>query len=424
MRVRITRTDPLLFVAIAAVAFLPLLGSFARFGGLPPEFGVFPPNASGAPKPGFCLAYFVAAALVAVGVLAFLLVPSLFGFRQRGTRRRASSRRSLPPWFWAGVVVNLFSWWLHWFSSSSAAPYAFLPLWWGFIVAVDGFVYFRIGRSLLATETHRFVIIALVSIPGWFLFEFLNYYAVEFWVYPVDTIFPPTGQTIWFLLSFSVVFPAVFEWFTLFHTFDGLWNRWSNGPKIAIPAAWLVGLTLAGYAAMVLFGRFPFELFFLLWVGPPLVLTAALAIAGRWTPFRPILEGNWSLVVVAGLASFANGIFWELWNYGSKFFHGGVPSTNPNYWFYDIPYVNVLHPFSEMPLLGYFGYLPFGFLAWVCWLVAANLLGVDPRFDLTPLEAPGPGRSPALSPVGPGEEPAVVISRYAPPPRSNPPAGE
>ena len=50
---------------------------------------------------------------------------------------------------------------------------------------------------------------------------------------------------------------------------------------------------------------------------------------------------------------------------------------------YDIPYVNRFHPFSEMPLLGYAGYLPYGFLAWVCWLVAAHILDLRPNFDLT-----------------------------------------
>jgi hypothetical protein len=81
------------------------------------------------------------------------------------------------------------------------------------------------------------------------------------------------------------------------------------------------------------------------------------------------------LVALAGLAS---GFFWEFWNYGSNAF---VPNRNPHFWIYDIPYLNVIHVFSEMPLLGYIGYLPFGVQCWVWWLLVARVLNFDPAFD-------------------------------------------
>jgi len=42
------------------------------------------------------------------------------------------------------------------------------------------------------------------------------------------------------------------------------------------------------------------------------------------------------------------GFFWEFWNYLSPFVK----------WKYNVPYVGFLKIF-EMPILGYFGYLPF-----------------------------------------------------------------
>jgi hypothetical protein len=388
MRIQFDRSRQFLIAALIAVAVSPLVGALMRWQGPPLEFDVFPPNHAGEPRPGFSSYYFAAGALAACGILAFLLFPSLFGFHQRTPRRRAAKRSRLPWWFWTGLCLNLASWWAHWWASVTWARYSFIPLWWGFIFAIDGLVYARTGgRSMFATEKQRSLVIAVVSIPAWGLFEFLNYYADRFWVYPNDQIFSPLVQTVWYLLSFSVVSPAVFEWFTLLHTYDWLWNRWANGPPVVVPKSALAGALVVGLVALALFGLFPFGLFFLFWVGPPLVLTAAVAILGFWTPFHPIAKGHWSPVVIAGLASVANGIFWELWNFGSQFFHGSS-ITNPNYWFYDIPYVNRIHIFSEMPLLGYFGYLPFGFLAWVCWLVAAHILGLDPSFDLTPVEPP------------------------------------
>jgi hypothetical protein len=83
-----------------------------------------------------------------------------------------------------------------------------------------------------------------------------------------------------------------------------------------------------------------------------------------------------TLIAVAGLA---NGFFWEFWNYGSNFF---IPNRNPNYWDYEIPFVNVIHIFSEMPLLGYFAYLPFGIQCWVWLLLASHV--VDLHHDVDP----------------------------------------
>ena len=62
-------------------------------------------------------------------------------------------------------------------------------------------------------------------------------------------------------------------------------------------------------------------------------------------------------MVLVGLASLISGLFWEIWNYGSLFFQGGY-QTNPNYWFYQIPYVDEVHLFSEMPILGYWATCP------------------------------------------------------------------
>lgn len=74
----------------------------------------------------------------------------------------------------------------------------------------------------------------------------------------------------------------------------------------------------------------------------------------------------WPIILSIGLplvalGSLCTGFFWELWNWGSNA-NPALPATNPNYWIYDIPYVNVIHIFAEMPLLGYIGYMPFGIL--------------------------------------------------------------
>jgi len=57
-----------------------------------------------------------------------------------------------------------------------------------------------------------------------------------------------------------------------------------------------------------------------------------------------------NLVIV--LASPFDEFFWERWNYGSAHSHLNA-ATNLNYWVYRIPFVDTIHAYSEMPILGY-----------------------------------------------------------------------
>jgi hypothetical protein len=400
MRINHTREHLLLAGAFLALMALPAVGSIVRSGSLPPDITIFPLARETIGKPGLSLWYLAAAVAAALVILAFLVFPAWFGFRVVPSSAAAAHGRVGPPasaeprrfpwWFPVGVFMLASSWAAMWFGAASVAKYSFVPLWWGFILTTDGVVFRLNGcRSLISGARQRFLILALVSVPAWALFEYMNYFALAFWIYPSDQIFSPAGQALWYLLSFSTVWPTVFEWYTLLGTSEALRRRWANGPKVQVPRRWTAVVAVVGMAAMVAFGVWPFQLFALLWVGPPLVLIAALGALGFWTPLRPIERGNWSPLVLVALASLVNGVFWELWNYGTAVFQ--APSqTNPNYWQYRIPYVDVLRPFSEMPILGYFGYLPFGVLVWVCWLAIAHILDLEPDFDVRSMAARAP----------------------------------
>jgi hypothetical protein len=182
-----------------------------------------------------------------------------------------------------------------------------------------------------------------------------------------------------FLLAYTTVWPAVFEWYTLLLTFPALALRFSNGPKLALPGSLLLW---GGLALIVLTVFLPYPLFWAMWIGPLAVLAGQLIRKNIWTPFSALAQGNWSPMILVALASLFTGFFWEMWNHGSESINPishNVPPfpTNPNFWIYDVPYVNVIHLFSEMPLLGYFGYLPFGILVWVFFIWAGKVLGFD-----------------------------------------------
>jgi hypothetical protein len=380
----------------------PALGARLRWGGWPPGFGVFPPQVPldphGQPmqEPGFSLLYFAAACAVALVILAFLIFPAWFGFvpaPERARPQRAPrGRGSLPWWTWLGLAVNVVCWGMMWFSRAPLVKFTFTPLWWGFICVLDGVVYRRTGgASIFAKLPKQMLVLILMSIVGWYFFEWLNYFVLGNWVYPLSpAIFSEVEAYFWFTLTYTCVWPAIFEWYTLLRTVRWLERRWAKGPAFALGGVLLVLALLAGTLTGVLVGIFPYVLFFTVWLGSLLILPAAMGLLGFWTPFEPIRRGNWQPLAQMALAGLATGVFWEFWNHGSNAF---VPDRNPNFWVYRIPFLNVIHVFSEMPLLGYFGYLPFGLQCWVWWLLAAHVCGFDPDFDPERVGLPGePGR--------------------------------
>lgn len=347
---------------------------------LPPGFAIFPPLFVEAP-PGFDLVIFIGLALVEAVIVLFLLFPQWFGFTIPSPAPK-STPVQFPAWFWIGAALTLFFWWLMWARVTPFGDlvyFAFTPLWWGFILTLDGLVYHRSGGySLLAARPKTLLISAAVSLVGWFYFEYFDYFALGNWYYPNSTM-PELSHAIVVLLyltAYTTVWPVIFEWYTLLNTFPGLASRYSKGPKIALPGGLLFG---GGF--ILIFGVvfFPYPLFWVMWIGPLAIFSGHLIRKGIWNPFTPMAEGNWGPALLMALSGMFNGFFWELWNWGSA--HPAQPVTNPNYWVYDIPYVNVIHIFAEMPLLGYMGYMPFGILAWAIFIWLGALFGFDTNLD-------------------------------------------
>src|SRR5438445_9542534 len=66
------------------------------------------------------------------------------------------------------------------FGGNQFVGHWFTPIvWTGYILFIDALVYKLKGRSLLMTDRMEFLVIALISIGGWWLFEFYN--APRFW---------------------------------------------------------------------------------------------------------------------------------------------------------------------------------------------------------------------------------------------------
>lgn len=369
-----------LIAAVLAMIVLPLITSWFAYPDthLPPGFGLFPPLFVETP-PAFNLTIFIVLALIEIAFILFFVFPQWFGFKPVAPSPKPSLK-ALPMWFWLGLGVTLFFWWLMWTRETifgSLVYYAFTPMWWGFIFVLDGLTYrYSNGYSLFASKPKTFLISAIVSVGGWFFFEYFDYFALGNWYYP-NTVIPSLSHStivVLFLIAYSTVWPAVFEWYTLLNAFPKLANRYSQGPKLVLPAKLLLCLSFILFAAVPFW---PYPLFWAMWIAPLIGVAGILMMCNIWTPFNALANGNWSPVLLMALSSLFNGFFWEVWNFGSA--HPATPVTNPNYWIYDIPYVNVIHIFAEMPLLGFFGYLPFGVLVWVVFIWAGKVFGFNTK---------------------------------------------
>ena len=370
----------LLLGSFLLLFILPFVTSYIKWDGPPPGFGDFPAQEV-IPPPGFNVYYFTAGVVLCLFISIFLIFPQLFGFK-KATGGPAPTKVPWPKWFKPAMIVWLVSWFLMWArieSFNHIDHFTFVPLWWGFIFVLDALVYRRNnGVSLWSSKPKVMRNLAMVSSISWFVFEFQNFFVLENWYYPNNLVLTNFGNITWQLLSYTTVLPAIFEWYWLLRTFKKIKTKYMFGPKIGFSKSKLYLFLVVGLLLIGLMGYFPHPLFWVLWVSLVPVLIPAMNLSKLWTPFDEISKkGDWSAVLLVAIATLLNGFFWEFWNFGSEWFHDYAP-TNPNYWKYSVPYLDKIHLFSEMPILGYFGYLFFGIGCWALWLTICYLLEMNP----------------------------------------------
>jgi hypothetical protein len=335
---------------IGLLVGLPLLGAWLT--GLPlAPFLEFPPRMTGVEHAAFSWAVFLGLAVAIMATVMPFIVRLILSARS-GCPSGTTPHKSFPWWGWLGVAWTVSAWVLAWarFDWMTAfQTFTFTPLWLGYIMVANAWTERRGGESLLQKRPGSFAALFLVSAALWWYFEYLNRF-VQNWYYAGGAELTATEYMVQATIPFSTVLPAFASTHRLLETFPSLSYGLDRGPVLRILQArrWsLVALLLAGLGLMGL-GRWPNELFPLVWLAPLAVIVCLQALAGQKTIFAPLRRGNWRPLWTASLASLVCGFFWEFWNWRSL-----------AHWTYSIPYVDRYHIFA-MPLLGYAGYLPFG----------------------------------------------------------------
>ncbi len=368
----------IILASLMTLIGIPIVGSLIRTGSMPPDFYLLASHAL--QQPAFNLKVFCVLSVLFVLSFSVLLTPKWFGIQPSPfhLQPKPSTQGKFPKWFYPGCIIVVVAWFIMWGNYNVfglLTHYMFVPLWAGFILMLDGFLYRRNqGQSFLASRPKQFLGISLLSIIGWYYFEYLNFFILKNWYYPNLYLIPSPLTYIWAAFTFACVWPGIFLIYNLLLTFPTLRNRYSCGKPLHLNPIWLWPIFIAGITLFLLSAIYPSLFFWLIWLGPILILSSTLAYLNSWTPLTALKQGNWSPILLMALSALICGFFWEFWNWPSE-------ANNPNFWRYNLPFVHEFELFG-MPILGFSGYLFFGIECWVIYIACAKLLGLNDDIQL------------------------------------------
>ncbi len=274
---------------------------------------------------------------------------------------KQSLNQKFPLYGWLGIVLIIIFWFLNWLLSGLRTAWGFFPLWLGFCLTVDAFVFFRKGTSLLKRSFKKYILLFVISIPVWWIFELFNS-ITQNWLYDGREYFTDAEFFLIASINFSTVIPAVFEAAELAGTFKWI-RRIKTGPKIEPSQRVIILFIFSGLLTLILEILFPKIFYPFTWITVYLLVEPLNSKMRNRALLMYTKEKNWCPVIALWIGCLMCALFWEMWNYYS------YPK-----WHYYLPGLNFLHVF-EMPLPGYLGYLSFSLELFAVYHFITGLFG-------------------------------------------------
>ncbi len=280
------------------------------------------------------------------------------------------TNRKYPIYGYAGAAIILGAEGLL-FGGNSFVGHWFTPIvWTGYILFIDALVFRLRGRSLLMTNRVEFVLIALISIGSWWLFEFYN--APRFWKSDLElwwhyhnlepNLFLRRAGYDW---AFATIFPAMFETAELFSL--KLFKRRKPSGANSFPKSVLIAVAILGGILCAVPLIFPSRWWApLVWLSFIFFLDPINALRGWPSVTNDMARGDWRRPWSLLLAGLVCGALWEFWNYWAL-----------SKWTYTVPYLGSVKIF-EMPVLGYLGFPPFTVECWALYIFCRSWLKGTP----------------------------------------------
>ena len=260
------------------------------------------------------------------------------------------------------------------FTGNQFVGHWFTPIvWTGYILFVDALVYKLKSRSLFMTDRIEFVIIALVSIAGWWLCEFYN--APRFWKSDLELWWHYHNlepnlmlRRVGYDWAFATIFPLLFITAEVLR--GTIFKRCRQRVAIKVAKPLLIILILLGLLGTIVPLLYPTVWFApLIWISFALLLDPLNSLRGWPSLTRDLARGDWRRLWSLLTAGLVCGFLWEFFNYWAL-----------SKWTYTVPYFGNVKIF-EMPVLGYLGFPPFAVECWAMYIFFRSLLTRRPPED-------------------------------------------
>jgi hypothetical protein len=278
----------------------------------------------------------------------------------------ANNKRKFAAHGYLGVAIVVLAEALL-FAGNDFVGHWFTPIvWTGYVLFVDAVVYKLAGRSLLTTDRLEFVIIAVVSIGCWWLFELYN--SPRFWKSDLEIWWHYHNlepnlflRRVGYDWAFATISPAMFATAELFAM--TLFKRQTSRVTIKFSKPLLIAIAFAGLAAAVVPLVFPSGWFApVVWLAFILFLDPINYLRGQPSISGDLSRGDWRRLWALLASGFVCGGLWEFWNYWAI-----------SRWTYTVPFFGNVKIF-EMPVLGFLGFPPFAVECWVMYIFLRSLL--------------------------------------------------
>jgi hypothetical protein len=223
----------------------------------------------------------------------------------------------------------------------------------------------------------EFLVVAIISIGSWWLFEFYN--APRFWNSNLELWwhYHSLEPNLWvrrigYDWAFATITPALLETAQLFRAVllkrDRVRSpsvRQGNFPErpsltVGLLPRMLIAIGAVGVTIPLLY---PNEWFApIIWLSFILLIDPINALRGSPSIISDLARGNWNRLLALLASGFWCGFLWEFWNYWAL-----------SKWTYTVPYFGHIKIF-EMPVLGFLGFPPFAVECWAIYILVRSLL--------------------------------------------------
>src|SRR5215471_6094968 len=279
--------------------------------------------------------------------------------------------RRIPLYGYAGIAIIIVAEILLFGGNQLIGRWFTAIVWTGYILFVDSLVYRLKGSSLIASGRAELLIIAVISIAAWWLFEFYN--SPRFWQpgpeiwWHYHNLEPnPFVRRAGYDWAFATIFPALFETAELVDAVLFKSSRPGRPVRLTGPAIYFL-IALGLVAALIPLFVISAYLVPLVWLAYILMLDPINYLRGWPSITGDLAKGDFRRLASLLLAGLICGVLWEFWNYWAI-----------SKWTYTVPYLGNIKLF-EMPILGFLGFPPFAIECWAMYIFCRSLLGSESR---------------------------------------------